>query len=96
MSDRGSFSLESVLPSPSVKEINKLSPYAVKLAKKWAREWPGKTRELEASGKLVAALRQRAEDEALRQWRSRVRGVRAITMGSVPPEPERDSGPPPP
>jgi hypothetical protein len=44
MSDRGSFSLESVLRSPSIKEINKLSPYAITLARLWARDWRGKTR----------------------------------------------------
>ncbi|HXZ54316.1 MAG TPA: hypothetical protein VEH03_02530 [Burkholderiales bacterium] len=76
MSDRSSFPLESVLHSPSINEINKLSPYAVKLAKRWAKERPGETRELEASGKLVEVLKQRAEDESLRQWRSRIRAVR--------------------
>ena len=76
MSDRSSFSLESVLHSPSINEINKLSPYAVRLARRWAKERPGETRELEASGKLVEVLKERAEEESLRQWRSRVRAVR--------------------
>lgn len=92
MSDRGS-SLESVLGSPSVDEIYKLSPYAVKLAKRWVKEWPAKTRELEAAGKLVPALKQRAEAESLSEWRARIRAVRA-TPGGDPVGPEGDSAPP--
>jgi len=76
MSDQGSSSLESVLRAPSVKEIRKLSPYAVQLANRWVKEAPARTRELEASGKLLSALKERAENEALLQWRSRVRAVR--------------------
>jgi hypothetical protein len=76
MSDQGSSFLESVLHAPSIKEIKKLSPYAVELADRWAKESPGRTRELEASGKLLAALKERAENEALLQWRSRIRAVR--------------------
>jgi hypothetical protein len=87
MSDRESFSLESVLHAPSIKEISKLSPYAIRLAKRWAKEMPAKIRELEASGKLLAALKQGAEDESLRQWRSRVRVVRGDAA------PRADSGP---
>ena len=76
MSDQGSSFLESVLRARSVREIKQLSPYAVQLANRWAKEAPGKTRELEASGKLLSALKERAENEALMQWRSRVRAVR--------------------
>lgn len=75
MTDRGFFSLESVLDSPSIKE--KLSPFAIQLANRWVKESPQKARELLAAGKLVATIKQRAEDEALRQWRSRVRVVRS-------------------
>jgi phosphopantetheinyl transferase (holo-ACP synthase) len=76
MSDQGSSFLESVLKERSIKEIRKLSPYAVQLANRWAKEAPGKTRELEATGKLLASLKERAESEALLQWRSRMRAVR--------------------
>ena len=92
MSDQGSSFLESVLKERSVREINKLSPYAVSLALRWAKEWPGKTRELEAAGTLVKTLKQRAETEALNQWRTRIRVVR----GDAPPAPERESAPPAP
>jgi hypothetical protein len=85
MSDQGSSFLESVLHAPSIKEIEKLSPYAVALANRWAKEAPGRTRELEASGKLLAALKERAENEALLQWRSRIRAVRGET--EAPPAP---------
>lgn len=77
--------LESVLLAPSIREIEKLSPYAVELANRWAKEAPGKTRELEASGKLLAALKERAENEALLQWRSRVRAVRGEKEGQPAP-----------
>jgi hypothetical protein len=96
MSDRGPSLLESVLHSPSIKEINELSPYAIKLAKRWAKEWPGKTRELEAAGKLLSALKQRAEVDSLREWRQRIRAVRATPKVDLPPGPEADSGPPSP
>ena len=92
MSDQGSSFLESVLHTQSIREIEKLSPYAVKLANRWAKEAPGKTRELEASGKLVAALKERSENEALNQWRTRIRVVRA---GKAP-SPEKEASPPPP
>ncbi len=95
MSDRKSFSLESVLGSPSIKEINKLSPYAVRLASRLAKEWPGEIRELEAAGKLVATLRQRAEVEALSEWRERVRMVRSMPRGEMDSGRERNSGPAP-
>jgi hypothetical protein len=91
MSDRKSFSLESVLHEPSINEISKLSPYAIRLAKSWAKEWPDKTRELEAAGTLVKTLKQRAEAEALNQWRSRIRAAR----GEQAPA-ERESAPPAP
>jgi len=94
MTDRGSSSLESVLGSPSIDEIYKLSPYAIKLAKRWVKEWPGKTRELEATGKLVPALKQRAEIEALHEWRERIRAVR--DHGDSPSASAGDSAPPPP
>jgi len=90
MSDQGFSFLESVLDEPIVKEIHKLSPYAVKLATRWAKESPAKTRELEASGKLVSTLKERAESEALRQWRARIRVVRGESAGSekeAPPAP---------
>ena len=92
MSDQGSSVLETVLDTPSIREINKLSPYAVELANRWAKEAPGKTRELEATGKLVAALKERAESEALRQWRQRIRIVR----GESALGPEKEAAPPPP
>jgi len=92
MSDQGSSFLESVLKERSVREINKLSPYAVRLAQRWAKEWPGKTLELEAAGTLVKTLKQRAETEALNQWRTRIRVVR----GDAQPSPERESAPPAP
>ena len=76
MSDQGPSFLESVLGAPSVREIKMLSPYAVQLANRWAKEAPGRTRELEASGKLLSTLKERAENEALLQWRSRMRAVR--------------------
>ena len=76
MSKREYFSLESVLNLPSVREINELSPYAVQLASRWVREQPREARELEAAGTLVSTLKQRAEDESLRQWRMRVRAAR--------------------
>jgi hypothetical protein len=85
-------SLESVLDSPSAREIDKLSPYAIRLANKWAQERPGKIRELKAAGKLVTTLKQSAEIEALREWRERVRAVRAMPMGGTRPGPGRDSG----
>jgi len=84
MTERGSFSLESVLDSPSIKEINRLSPFAIQLANRWVKESPQKARELLATGKLVAAIKQRAEDEALRQWRSRVRVVRSSSDPGSP------------
>jgi len=90
MSDQGSSLLESVLRARSVKEINKLSPYAVRLATRWAKEWPGKTRELEAAGTLLNTLKQRAEAEALNQWRSRIRVVRGDAA------PENEPAPPAP
>ena len=92
MIDQGSSFLESVLHEPSVKEISKLSPYAIHLANRWAKEWPGKTRELEAAGTLVNTLKQRAEVEALKQWRSRVRAVR----GDPAPGPDKEAAPPAP
>jgi hypothetical protein len=92
MSDQGSSFLESVLLAPSIMEIKKLSPYAVALANRWAKEAPGRTRELEASGKLLAALKERAENEALLQWRSRIRAVR----GDAAPGPDKDAAPPAP
>jgi hypothetical protein len=85
MSDQGSSFLESVLKERSVREIKKLSPYAVELANRWAKEAPGATRELEASGKLIGALKERAENEALLQWRSRIRAVRG--QKEAPPTP---------
>jgi hypothetical protein len=91
MSDQGSAFLESVLKKRSVMEINKLGPYAVRLADRWAKEWPGKTRELEAAGTLVKTLKQRAEAEALNQWRSRIRAVRGETPG-----PDKEAAPPTP
>ena len=94
MSELGSVSFESVLDSPSVKEIKKLSPYAIQLANRWVRDWPGRTRELQAAGKLIAALKERAEVESLREWRSRVSRFRADPAGDATPGPERDSGPP--
>jgi hypothetical protein len=90
MSDRGSSFLETVLHAPSIREISKLSPYAVELAKRWAKEAPGKTRELEASGKLLSTLKERAENEALRQWRTRLRAVR----GDKAPGAEKEAAPP--
>ena len=90
MSEQGFPFLETVLDAPSVREIKKLSPYAVQLANRWAKEAPGKTRELEASGKLLSTLKERSENEALRQWRSRIRAVR----GDLPPIPEKDAAPP--
>jgi hypothetical protein len=87
MSDQGSAFLETVLDAPSVREIQKLSPYAVRLAARWAKESPGKTRELEASGKLVDVLKQRADDESLLQWRQRIRAVR----GDKAPAPEKEA-----
>jgi len=92
MSDRKSFFLESVLDSPSAREIDELSPYAIRLANQWAKERPGKIRELKAAGKLVTTLKQSAEIEALREWRERVRAVRAMPMGGTTPGPGRDSG----
>ena len=92
MNDQGSSLLESVLHTRSIREIEKLSPYAVNLANRWAKEAPGRTRELEASGKLVATLKERAENEALLQWRSRIRIVR----GGTAPSPEKEASPPPP
>ncbi len=94
MSERGSFSLESVLDPSSVKEINKLSPHAIRLARKWAKEWPGKTRELDAAGKLVTELKHSAEAEALQEWRERIRLVRAKRV--VDSVPALDSPPPSP
>jgi hypothetical protein len=91
MSDQGSSFLETVLDAPSVREIRKLSPYAVRLANRWAKEAPGRTRELEASGKLLSTLKERAESEALRQWRSRIRAVR----GETAPAPEKEAPPAP-
>jgi hypothetical protein len=79
-----------VLDAPSVREIQKLSPYAVRLANRWAKDAPGKTRELKASGKLVSTLRERAESEALLQWRSRMRAVR----GEETPGSEKETAPP--
>ena len=79
------FSLESILNVPSVKEINELSPYAIRLANRWVREWPRKARELEAAGTLVSTLKQHAEEESLRQWRMRIQAARA--------NPETDSSP---
>jgi hypothetical protein len=95
MNERKSFSLESVLGLPSIKEINKLSPYAVRLASRWANEWPGKIRELEAAGKLVTTLKQRAEVEALSEWRERVRMVRSLPEGKMDSAQERNSWPAP-
>jgi len=92
MSEQGSSFLETVLKERSIREINKLSPYAVHLANRWAKDWPGKTRELEAAGTLVKTLRQRAEAEALNQWRSRVRVVR----GDDVPGSDREAPPPAP
>jgi len=96
MSDRASVSFESVLDSPSINEINKLSPYAIQLAERWVRDWPGKTRELVASGKFISALKQRAEVDSLREWRQRIRAVRTTPKSDLPPGPEADSGPPSP
>ena len=90
MSDQGPSFLETVLNTPSVKEIKKLSPYAISLAQRWAKEWPDKTRELEAAGKLVKTLKQRAEVEALSEWRARVRAVR----GDKTPGAKREASPP--
>lgn len=85
MSDQGSSFLKSVLHTQSIREIEKLSPYAVELANRLAKEAPGRARELEASGKLVATLKERAENEALLQWRSRIRAVRG--QKEAPPAP---------
>jgi len=90
MSDRGSSFLETVLDAPSISEISKLGPYAVELANRWAKEAPGKTRELKASGKLLPTLKERAESEALRQWRTRLRAVR----GDEAPGAEKEAVPP--
>jgi len=45
------------------------------------KEAPARTRELEASGKLLSALKERAENEALLQWRSRY--ARCAAAGSA-------------
>jgi hypothetical protein len=90
MSDQGSSFLETVLDAPSIREIQKLSPYAVRLANRLAKEAPAETRRLRASGKLLATLKERAENESLLQWRSRmlaVRGGKAPAPDSAPPAP---------
>ena len=79
MNDQGSSFLETVLDVPSVREIQKLSPYAVRLANRLAKEAPAETRQLRASGKLLSTLKERAENESLLQWRSRMRAVRGET-----------------
>jgi hypothetical protein len=83
MINRRGFHFESVLTPTSAKEIKKLSPYAIELARRWVKERPRETRQLEASGKLISALKVHAEDESLQQWRSRVHGLtphRAASM----------------
>lgn len=83
MSDQGSSFLETVLDAPSIREIQKLSPYAIRLANRLAKEAPAEARQLRASGKLLSTLKERAEIESLLQWRSRMRAVRGeATPGS--------------
>ena len=75
MMNRRSFSFEPVLTRTTANEIKKLSPYAIDLARRWVKEWPEKARQLEASGKLISALKMHAEDESLRQWRTQIRSL---------------------
>ena len=75
MINRRGFNFETVLTPESAREIKKLSPYAIDLARRWIKEWPEKARQLEAAGKLISALKVHAEQESLQQWRSRIRGL---------------------
>ena len=67
MSDQGHAFLETVLKARSVKEINELSPYAIRLAQRWAKESPGKTRELESAEVKRLALTEGHTDAAAYQ-----------------------------
>jgi hypothetical protein len=87
--------LERILRPKTIREIGKLPPHVERLAQRWAQQWPEETRDLESSGKLLAVLEQKAEEEALLQWRGRVRGkLRASPDGETTPLPE--FAPPPP
>jgi hypothetical protein len=81
MINRRAFSFEPVLTRATANEIRRLSPYAIDLARRWVKEWPEKARQLEAAGKLINALKVHAEDESLRQWRLRIRGLGRTASG---------------
>jgi hypothetical protein len=86
-----SLPLERVLRPKTVREIGKLAPHAEALARRWAQQWPAETRQLELSGKLLAVLQQRAEEE----WRGRVR-VRIQALPESEIAPLFETAPPPP
>jgi hypothetical protein len=90
-----SLPLERVLRPKTVREIGKLAPHAEALARRWAQQWPAETRQLELSGKLLAVLQQRAEEESLLQWRGRVR-VRIQALPESEIAPLFETAPPPP
>jgi len=73
MIDRQGVPLGSALAPATTREIEKLSPSAIELARRWTKESPDRVRQLEASGSLIPTLKRHAEEEALRQWRARLR-----------------------
>jgi hypothetical protein len=96
MPNRRGFSFEPVLRHATAREIERLSPYAINLARRWVEEWPEKTRQLEAAGKLISALKTNAESESLRQWRQRYRGLTEAAPGThANVQPEHPSPPAP-
>jgi predicted TPR repeat methyltransferase len=85
MINRRNFSFEPVLTRATANEIKSLSPYAIDLARRWVKDWPEKARQLEASGKLINALKVHAEDESLHQWRAQIRSLKLGALGSGAP-----------
>jgi hypothetical protein len=73
MIERQGLRLRSALAPATTREIEKLSPSAIELARRWAKETPDRVRELEASGSLISTLKKHADEEALRQRRARLR-----------------------
>ena len=96
MINRRSFSFEPVLMRATANQIGRLSPYAIDLARRWVKDWPEKARQLEASGKLLNALKVHAENESLRQWRTQVRSLKLGELGSGAPARADRSSPPAP
>jgi hypothetical protein len=67
--------MRDFLTPESAREMRKLSPSAIDLLRHWIEEWPEKVRELDKAGTLIGSVKRDADEEALRQWRTRLRAI---------------------